>query len=41
MKKIQWKLILVPVSEDSSYWESTVRNLILQYTWNIPQPQQT
>lgn len=42
MKKIQWKLILVPVSEDSSYWESTVRNLIiLQYAWNILKPQQT
>ena len=40
MKKIQWKLILVPVSEDLSYWESTVHNIILQYAWNILKPQQ-
>ena len=29
------------VSEDSSYWESTVRNLILQYAWNILKPWQS
>ena len=40
MMEIWGKLILVPVSDGSSYWELTVHNLILQYAWSLLKPQQ-
>ena len=37
MMEIWGKLILVPVSDGSSYRELTVHNLILQYAWSRQQ----